>query len=64
MVENAKRLTEDREASLREQINAALSKIRAYARDMEVRAHFDPDLDVHGRAYVVLAPLHSRMPTM
>jgi hypothetical protein len=44
MVENAKRLTEDREASLREQINAALTKIRAYARDMEVSAFCTADL--------------------
>lgn len=35
VVEGAKRGTEDREAALREQINAALAKIRAYARDME-----------------------------
>ncbi len=35
LVDSAKRATEDREAGLREQINAALQKIRAYARDME-----------------------------
>lgn len=39
MVEAARRSTEDREAALREQINAALQKIRAYARDMEVCLH-------------------------
>ncbi len=38
MVDGAKRATEDREAALREQINSALQKIRAYARDMEVRS--------------------------
>ncbi len=32
MSEAAKRATEDREAALREQINTALQKIRAYAR--------------------------------
>ena len=35
MMETARRSTEDREASLREQINGALQKVRAYARDME-----------------------------
>ena len=38
LVDGARRATEDREAALREQINTALQKIRAYARDMEVRA--------------------------
>ena len=32
MNENGKRCAEDREAALREQVNAALQKIRAYAR--------------------------------
>ena len=35
MMETARRTTEDREAALREQINGALQKVRAYARDME-----------------------------
>lgn len=35
-VADAKSVTEEREAALREQINAALKKMRAYARDMEV----------------------------
>lgn len=35
MIETARRATEDREAALRDQINQALQKIRAYARDME-----------------------------
>lgn len=34
-VDGAKRATEERESALREQINTALAKIRAYARDME-----------------------------
>jgi hypothetical protein len=38
MVETSKRATEEREASLREQINVALQRVRAYARDMEVSA--------------------------
>lgn len=37
VVDSARVSHEDREASLRQQINAALQKIRAYARDMEVR---------------------------
>jgi len=36
MVEAARETTEAREGALREQINASLSTIRAYARDMEV----------------------------
>ena len=35
--ETARRTGEEREALLRDQINTALQKIRAYARDMEVR---------------------------
>lgn len=35
LMEAARHASEDREAGLREQINAALQKIRAYARDME-----------------------------
>lgn len=37
MVDAARETTEAREGALREQVNASLSKIRAYARDMEVR---------------------------
>lgn len=36
MVDAARAATEGREGALREQVNAALARIRAYARDMEV----------------------------
>ncbi len=35
VMESARQTTDQREAALREQINAALQKVRAYARDME-----------------------------